>query len=168
LVLEQDLLPLLGPDQAVSAWTGPLGTSQDFRLPDGRKLEVKAIDRYADRVQINGLDQLDGGADPLQLLVVRLEDTGINAEESITAPRLVARLRARLAEAPAALQRFQVLLRFVGWDDAADTDYAAVRLQRIDRYDVDERFPRLTVANVPAAIPEATYKVVLPSLAVIP
>jgi hypothetical protein len=54
LVLERELLPGLGPDEAVSAWTGPLGTSQDFRLPDGQRLEVKALDRNADRVQING------------------------------------------------------------------------------------------------------------------
>jgi hypothetical protein len=85
LVLDRELLPILEPDEAVSAWTGPLGTSQDFRLPDGRKLEVKAVERQADRVQINGLDQLDGGNDPLQLVVVRLEDTGIDAEGAITA-----------------------------------------------------------------------------------
>jgi len=117
LVLDRELLPILGPDQAVSAWTGPLGASQDFHLPDGRKLEVKALDRQADRVQINGLDQLDGGSDPLQLIVVRLEDTGIEAEGAITAARLIARLRAQLCQAPAAQQTFEMLLRFVGWDD---------------------------------------------------
>jgi hypothetical protein len=162
LVLDRELLPVLGPDQAVSAWTGPLGASQDFHLPDGRKLEVKAIDRQADRVQINGLDQLDGASDPLQLVVVRLEDTGIEAEGAITTARLIAQLRAQLCQAPAAQQRFEVLLRFVGWDDAVDADSVAVRLERIDRYDVDEGFPRLTAWTVPAAVTEATYKIVLP------
>lgn len=162
LVLERELLPVLGPDQAVSAWTGPLGASQDFRLPDGRKLEVKAIDHHADQVQINGLDQLDSGGDPLQLFVARLENTGIDAEGAITAARLIEGLRARLSQAPAALQTFEMLLRFVGWDDAADAGSVAVRLERIDRYDVDEGFPRLTAATVPAAIAEATYKIVLP------
>ncbi len=167
LVLERELLPVLGPDQAVSAWTGPLGTSQDFRLPDGRKLEVKALDRQADRVQINGLDQLDGGSDPLQLVVVRLEDTGFEAEGAITAARLIAQLRAQLSQAPAAQQTFDMLLRFAGWDDAVDADSVAVRLERIDRYDVDEGFPRLTAATVPAAVTEATYKIVLPPPAAI-
>ena len=164
LILEGELLPLFGPDQAVSAWTGPFGASQDFRLPDGRKLEVKALDRHADRVQINGLDQLDGGGDPLQLIVVRLEDTGIDAEGAITAGRLIAQLRDRLNQAPAALQTFETLLRFVGWNDTVDTDSVAVRLERINRYDVDEGFPRLTAATVPAAVAEATYKIVIPPL----
>jgi Putative PD-(D/E)XK family member, (DUF4420) len=167
LVLERELLPVLGPDQAVSAWTGPLGTSQDFRLPDGRKLEVKTLDRNADRVQINGLTQLDGGGDPLQLVVVRLEDTGIDAEGAITAARLVEQLRGRLGQAASALQTFEMLLRFVGWDDAVDADSVVVRLERIDRYDVDEGFPRLTAATVPAAVTDATYKIVLPPPAAI-
>jgi hypothetical protein len=168
LVLERELLPLLGPDQAVSSWTGPLGTSQDFRLPDGRKLEVKALDRSADQVQINGLDQLDGGGDPLQLLIVRLEDTGLEAEGAITAYGLVEGLRDRLGESPNALQTFETLLRFLGWDDASDSQIVAVRLHRIERYEVDGGFPRLTPATVPAAVIEATYRIVLPAAPAIP
>ena len=158
LILERELLPALGPDQAVSAWTGPLGTSQDFRLPDGRKLEVKALDRHADKVLINGLDQLDGGGDPLQLVVVRLEDTGADAVGAVTAARLVEQVRARLSQTPAALQTFEILLRFAGWDDAVSVVSFAVRPERIDRYNVDDGFPRLTAATVPAAIVEATLQ----------
>jgi len=46
------------PLDAVSSWTGPLGTPQDFILPSGQRLEVKAIDRHASTVRINGLTQL--------------------------------------------------------------------------------------------------------------
>lgn len=162
IVLERELLPLLGPDQAVAAWTGPLGTSQDFRLRDGRKLEVKAVGLHADEVQINGLDQLDSGGDPLELLVVRLEDTGVDAEGATTAPRLIEELRISLNQAPNALQTFELLLRFAGWDDAIGGPSVAVRMHRIDRYEVDEGFPHLTAATVPSAIVEASYKLVLP------
>ncbi len=167
LVLEQELTSL-GPDQAIAAWIGPLGADQDFRLPNGWKLEVKAVDRLANQVQINGLEQLDGGSDPLQLVVVRLEDTGIDAEGAVTATRLIERLRSSLSSAPAALETFEMLLRFVGWDDSANTDSVVVRLERIDRYDVDVDFPRLTVTNVPPAITQATYKIALPPLSEIP
>lgn len=162
LVLEEELLPVLLPDQAISAWTGPLGASQDFHLPDGRKLEVKAVDRLSDRVHINGLDQLDSGGDPLQLIVVRLEDTGIDADKAITSGRLVSRLRARLHEAPAALQTFEVLLGFAGWIDGADTDDVVVRLERIDHHDVRGNFPRLTRGTVPDGVIETTYEILLP------
>jgi hypothetical protein len=162
LVLETQLLPELGPDRAVSAWTGPLGTSQDFRLPSGLKIEVKSIDRDANSVRINGLGQLDGGGDRLELYAVRLEDTGLDADSALTASRLIARLRGELIAAPVALQNFEILLRFVGWDDAEETDAMAVRLNRIDRYEIDAAFPRLTGATVPVGVTNAEYTIVLP------
>ena len=162
LILETSLLTALGPDEAVSAWTGPLGTDQDFRLPNGSKIEVKSIDRDAYRVMINGLGQLDGGGDPLQL--AELEETGRDAHDVITASRLVARLRTRLADAPAALRTFDTLLGFVGWNDDIDTDAVAVRMHRIDRYEVNAAFPRLTAATVPGAVLDASYTIALPPL----
>lgn len=168
LVLETQMLPTLGPDDAVLAWTGPLGTDQDFRLPTGSKIEVKALDRDADRVRINGLGQLDGGGDLLELAVVRLEDTGHDADDAITASRLIARLRERLADAPGAIQAFNALLGFVGWDDGADSGGVVVRLVRIDHYEVNAAFPRLTFATVPNGVAEASYVIVLPPLEMIP
>ena len=162
LVLEREVIPTLLPEEAVHAWTGPLGTSQDFRLPDGRKLEVKAISRLSETVQINGLEQLDGGDDPLELVVVRLTDTGIDAEGAITLTRLVQRLRTTFAAAPVALQTFEVLLEFVGWSPDADGDSVSVRLERIDHHNVDSHFPRLIRSNVPHGITAATYEILLP------
>jgi hypothetical protein len=162
LVLENRLLQRLGLDEAVSAWTGPLGMAQDFRLPSGQRIEVKAVDRDADRVLVNGLGQLDGGGDPLQLAVVRLEDTGRDAPDALTVPLLVGRLRTRLADSPSALGSFNSLLRFVGWDDANEGSQVIVRLVRIDEYEVDTTFPRLIAATVPSGVVDAVYKIVLP------
>lgn len=164
LVLENRLFQLLGPDEAVSAWTGPLGMAQDFRLPSGQKIEVKAVDRYADKVLVNGLGQLDGGGDPLQLVVVRLEDTGRDAPDALTVPLLVERLRTRLADSPAALRSFNSLLCFVGWDDTDEGNEVIVRLVRIDEHEVDATFPRLTPGTVPPGVVDASYKIVLPPL----
>jgi hypothetical protein len=164
LVLETRLLPLVGPDEAVSAWTGPLGLAQDFRMPSGQGIEVKAVDHDADRVLVNGLGQLDGGADPLQLAVVRLEDTGRDASDALTAPLLVGRLRRRLADSPSALRSFNSLLGFVGWTDDDEGTEVIVRLVRIDEHDVLGAFPRLTRATVPPGVVDATYEIVLPTL----
>jgi hypothetical protein len=162
LLVVEGSLPTLGPDEAVSSWTGPLGTDQDFRLPDGSKIEVKAIDRDAHNVMINGLGQLDGGGDPLRLVVVRLEDTGRDATDAITTSRLVARLRTRLVDAPEALRAFETMLGFAGWNDNSDTDAVAVRVHRMDQYEVSAAFPRLTTATVPTAVLDASYTIALP------
>lgn len=166
LVLENRILPQLGPDEGISAWTGPLGMEHDFRLPSGQRLEVKAVDRDADRVVVNGLDQLDGGENPLILAVVRLEETGRDAPNAVTAPLLIERLRARLVDAPAALYSFNGLLRFVGWDDANEAAQVIVRFVKIDEYEMDTGFPRLIPATVPDGVVDATYTIVLPRQAV--
>jgi hypothetical protein len=119
-------------------------------------------------VRINGLGQLDGAGDPLQLAAVRLENTGRDATDAITPSRQVARLRACLYEAPAALQAFEVLLRFVGWDDSADSDAVSVRFNRIDWHDVNDAFPRLTAATAPSGVVDASYVIVLPQPLVAP
>lgn len=162
LVLERRVLPALGPDEAIASWTGPLGTPHDFQLASGLKLEVKAVNYDADRVLINGLGQLEGGGDPLELGVVRIENTGRDAADSVTAKRQVSLIRSILADAPSALQSFNTLLHFVGWDDEVDTDTVSVRLARIDWHMVTPTFPRLTVATAPPGVVEASYVILLP------
>lgn len=160
--LEQRVLPEIGPAAAIAAWTGPLGAEQDFRLPSGRKIEVKAIDRDAVRVHINGLGQLDGGSDPLQLAIVRLEPTGREAHGAVTLELLIDRLRAQLSAAPAALSDFEASLGFAGWREGVPAGSIVVRVSRIEIYDVDGQFPRLTRRTVPPGILEAGYDITLP------
>lgn len=162
LLLETCLIPSLGPDEATAAWTGPLGTSQDFQLPTGDRIEVKAAGPNTGEVRINGLNQLDAGGDRLRLAVVRLEDTGIGAAGALTAKMLIDRLRDGLNNVPVARSRLEQLLGFLGWDDAEDTSNVVVRLHRIDWHDVAGNFPRLTFANVPQGITDASYVLALP------
>lgn len=162
LLVLRELITTIGSDRAVSAWIGPLGASQDFQLPDGRRLEVKAVDRNAETTLINGLEQLDAGNDPLELVVVRLDETGIDAADALTVSRLIAELRNALAGAPAAILTFEGLIRFVGWDDGIDTDSISVRLERIDRLPVGRDFPRLIASNVPRGVSDVVYRITLP------
>ncbi|MCW3476750.1 PD-(D/E)XK motif protein [Limobrevibacterium gyesilva] len=163
LVLDRSVMARLGPDEAVAAWTGPAGEPQDFRLPDGTRLEVKTVRRDAAVVQINGLDQLDAGNDSLLLVVVRVEKTGPEAQGAVTAPRLVTTLRDRLADTPDALAAFDAALASVGWHDDPSHDRVAVRAIAIDHHAVDRNFPRLIRGVVPSGIEDADYTVRIPA-----
>ena len=162
LVLEAELLPALTPRDAVTAWTGPHGTPQDFLLPSGRRIEVKTIGRDAGTVRVNGLGQLDANLDPLVLIVVRAEVTGASAPGAVTVPLLVSRLRARLAQDPDALVAFDAALACVGWHDHPSHDGFALRPVALDAHDVDLHFPRLTRASVPDGVEDADYSILLP------
>lgn len=162
VVLETYVLVTLPPAQAVKTWTGPLGTPQDFQMPSGDRIEVKAVRRDATTVRINGLQQLDPGQYRLVLMVARFEDTGSAAPDAITAPILVRRLQDRIGVDPEALAAFNISLAFVGWHDNPAHSALAVRLVTIDRHDVGAGFPRLIRASVPQGLEDADYTIALP------
>jgi hypothetical protein len=165
-VLESEL-NMLTPAEAISSWTGPLGTPQDFLLPSGHRIEVKAASRDARTVRIHGLNQLDPGADTLELRVVRMEETGASAEGAISAPMLVERVMQRISGDPEALAAFTTSLAFAGWHTHPRHDELTVRVVAIDRYRVGPDFPRLTPANVPPGIEDADYTIVLREVAMV-
>lgn len=162
LVLEQQVLAALPLRQAVAAWTGPRGSPQDFLLPNGTRIEVKTIGRDARTARVNGLAQLDAGADPLVLAVVRVEATGASAHDALTVPMLVMRLRDRISADPDALADFESALACAGWHDDPSHDAFRVRLIAIQAHEVGPLFPRLTAGSVPAGIEDADYTIALP------
>lgn len=164
-VLRDEVLPTLPPIEAVRAWTGPHGTPQDFQLPGGRRLEVKAVAKTADQVHINGLSQLDAGADPLTLVVVRLDPTGAGAPGAVSAQGLVASLRSLLTDEPEALAVLDASLANIGWHEHPAHDALVVRIASVDKHEVDAAFPRLTAMTVPQGIIDADYIVALPGAA---
>jgi hypothetical protein len=162
IVLETDLIPALSAVDAVTSWNGPFGAAQDFTLPTGQRIETKAVRRDAGSCRINGLDQRDPGPDPLVLAIVRLDQTGVQADGALTASRLVNRLRDRLALEPFALNEFDSRLAAAGWHEHQDHEKFAVRVVGIEHYAVDTTFPRLIRATVPDGILEADYEIALP------
>ena len=159
----ETILDLLTPAAAIGSWTGPLGTPQDFLLPSGHRVEVKAARRGARTVLIHGLRQLDPGGDTLELAVVRMEDTGSNAENAVSAPMLVERIERRIAVDPEAAAGFRASLAFAGWREHPRNADLVVRIVGIDRYPVGAGFPRLIAAAVPPGIEDADYTIALPA-----
>lgn len=163
VVLELDVLPAHRPTDAITAWNGPFGAPQDFTLPTGQRIEVKAVRSDATSCQINGLDQLDTATDPLVLTVVRLDQTGTHADGALTATALIDRLRERLMDDPPASNEFESRLAAAGWHDHPDHQNFAVLVAGVEHYPVDGAFPRLTRGLVPKGVLEAKYDITLPA-----
>lgn len=163
-VLESRLLPAMSALDAVTAWRGPFRAPQDFDLPTGELIEVKAADRDAASVGINGAAQLDGGTATLTLAVVRLQRAATGSSGSVTAPALVSRLRDTLVRDADALRIFDAGLAALGWHNHAGHDELTVRVLHIDAYAIDDTFPRLTSAVVPAGVGNLYYDALLPAV----
>lgn len=94
---------------------------------------------------------------------MRQEGVSADRDDAVTATRLVASLVARLGGEPAALAELQRRLAAAGWSEHPDHETHAVRVVGIVRHAVDESFPRLTRAMVPAGIEAVQYAVRLPA-----
>jgi len=140
---------------AIEGWFGPLNGIQDFVLGGGA-IEVKTtIAATGFPAMIGSLDQMDDSArQPLFLAAVRirLDPSGMSL------PAFIEDTRAFLREDPAAQHMLNIKLIHAGYLDAVSEHYkrtfahVSTKVLR-----VEEGFPRLTRANVPAQIIAARY-----------
>ncbi|MFD9735656.1 PD-(D/E)XK motif protein [Umezawaea sp. NPDC059074] len=164
LVLEQDLLPALGPAVAVRSWTGPTGTNQDFQLPGGA-IECKAATgRRVDSVKISSERQLDGTGTPTLVLVQAVLDerqsgSGASLRDKVDA------VREQLSD-PGARADFDSRLVRSGYLHSQKDLYASptytVREMRL--WEVEEGFPRLVESQLPEGVHDCSYTITVTRL----
>lgn len=144
---------------AVSSWTGPRQTNQDFQLP-GAAIEVKATTaRSPGTVQIASERQLDtAGATPLILVHIVLDDRQRGLGTTLNA--LADEIRARLTS-PSASQRFENLLVQAGYlPNQRDLyDHERYTLRHTDFWAVQDGFPRLIEADLPPGVGNCAYTI---------
>jgi hypothetical protein len=162
-VLEEIVLGALAPLEAVSAWTGPDPSNQDF-VHAGVALEVKTslAKRHA-RLAIANERQLDERPHRLLLLVyVRLDES---VAEGLTLPALVERCRARVRDDIAAARLLDDRLVAAGYLDVhAELYRSSWQSSTIRFFGVRDDFPRLTDANLPAGVGDIRYSIVADDL----
>ena len=162
-VLEQVVLEVLGKFETVTAWTGPDPSNQDF-VHGGVALEIKTslAKRHA-RLVIANERQLDERPHRLLLLVyVRVDES---VAEGLTLPALVERCRTRLHDDTAASRLFDDRLVAAGYLDVHAELYRSSWLVSAMRFfRVQDDFPRLTDANLPAGVGDIRYSIVADDL----
>lgn len=141
---------------AVDAWKGPVGGLQDFAIGQGA-MEVKAtVAPVGFPARIGSLMQLDDSLlRPLFLVGVRLA----LAAGGRTLPESIAAIKEALKDEQVALRLFETRLLHAGYLESAQEHY--VRRFSVDEVialRISETTPRLTRANVPAAVSDAQYE----------
>jgi len=157
VILESLLIPKFGAMPALLAWGGPYGAAQDFKIA-GTLLEVKTCQLGSWRVLISSIEQLDAGADPILLAVVRMSISSVQNEAAITLNKIVERVRCLLS-ADAAIDEFNLRLTEAGFDEQAKSGAVYYQVDEIRGYRVVDGFPRIVRAQVPGPILSASYVV---------
>ncbi len=151
------------PAVPVISWVGPVGADQDFLFAD-RAIEVKAVSPGAEKVIIASPEQLCADV-PLELDLYVLRESSPSEAGAINLPLLVSRIEQRLCDQPEALYAYRSKLIEAGY---VEHDYylsVTFTLMEIRRYDVREGFPRLVRPELPDAIADVTYSILLSSIA---
>lgn len=156
LVLETELKAGRPSHEAVIAWLGPSGGDQDFRFATSA-IEVKVTRPDSTGVSISSLDQLSADV-PIRLVVIRARPASATDPLVVTLNSMVARLEGRISSSPQALAHFRTRLLEAGYVESDGYDDFHVQFVSRTDYAVERGFPRLTRADVPAGISDATYR----------
>ena len=156
-----EVLNQFPPLAAISSWNGPLGAPQDFMLPDGKRIEVKAVRPDADSFRVNGIGQLDPGFDQMELHVIKLGSSDIGMDGTLTLPQLIKSVKERIDGEQIALNEFNSRLAAAGWYDYPKHDEFAVKVADIRRFNVVDGFPRIIAPDIPSSVHDVSYLVEL-------
>lgn len=162
LYVLRELLKRIPPHLAVEAWVGPIRGLQDFSFAPGA-IEVKTTAASGAFIaKVSNLEQLDDSViRPLYLAAVRLAQTTGGA----TLARAVADVQCVVQEHTTAAATFEMRLARAGYVHQS-ADHYVRRFEWVDvRYlAIDQRTPRLTRDNVPAAVQGARYELDLDAI----
>jgi hypothetical protein len=157
--LKHFLLGLLRPAAAVNAWTGPMGTHQDFQL-GANAFEVKATTaKQHQRLQISSERQLDAtGLEALFLIHLSLEARQGAGE---TLPEAVAAIRTACGDDSSSLADLSDRLIAAGYSDEHAANYKEVGFTEREHnvMVVSGSFPRITEAELRPGVGDVRYSV---------
>ena len=158
-------IPQAGAERAISAWTGPDRSNQDFQFPSCA-VEVKTTASSPHHeVAVSNIRQLDETHVPALLLFhVGLE---LHREAGETLVDMVESLRAMLQPSALPLSLFEEKLRDWGYLDIHASRYKACSyvVRSYDVYRVEGDFPRLIETDLPIGVGSVRYSVALAACA---
>lgn len=163
LFLEQRITSADSFLDAIQGWVGADGADQDFIYPDGW-FEIKSAGASAVSVTISSLEQLDC-EDKGELVIQRIDKAAPEKSGAFSLNDAARRISSILIGDAEALDLFRAKLSAYGYMDLLEYSEQKYFCSSTQRYLVDESFPKLTKANVPAQVSALQYELDLPSLA---
>lgn len=151
-----------GLQEIVSSWMGPEGADQDFVFSE-KWYEIKSIAVSSHSVSISSLEQLDAPL-PGELIVNLVDSTSPEDPNGITLRRKVMDIKEALASDINAQNLFEKKLLKVGYIDIPEYDKISYRCVAIKKFNVDNKFPRITRQEIPSEIESLEYKISIPAI----
>lgn len=161
-VLKDICIPKYGTSASVEGWMGPLYSDRDFTLSD-IWYEVKTVSLNKDTVIITSLDQLDI-SDEGMLIICRLERASDSEKNAVTLNSLVEEIEHIIGADQRILTIFNNRLTFCGYKKDAEASEEHYKSYGLEKYSVDDTFPRLRRSKLPKAITNGSFELSIPAI----
>ncbi|MCH3917916.1 MAG: PD-(D/E)XK motif protein [Spirochaetia bacterium] len=148
--------------KTIQGWVGPNGADQDFIFEDVW-YEIKSIDLAATSITISSLEQLDT-QNTGELVVMRIDKSAPEKMGAISLNDAVSKIDCLLSDIPEAFDLFHLKLSNYGYIDLKEYSMQKYYCSKIQRYDVNDTFPRMLRRKVPSQIESLHYELSLPAL----
>ncbi len=154
--------PRLQAADALVAWSGPLGSPQDFNFPDGSLAEVKSIHGGSRTITISSPEQLDPVDDiPLTLVTVSMEECPSSIPGSVTIPTLIEEFQASLRPNVERMEQLDRRLSALGIARTYTSLNTSFIIGSLRSYSVTGKFPRIRRHDVANGIDGLKYEISL-------
>ncbi len=160
--LKNHFMEIYDEATAINAWMGPLLGHKDFEI-DNTWYEVKSITENAVKVDISSLEQLDSENDG-HLAVIRLEQTSSVNNNAIDLNSIILSVSDTIVS-PEIREQFMNKLDNAGYTYDEEYNKYCFLYKGTEYYCVNNKFPRLTRANINQAIGNAQYTILLAAIA---
>ena len=147
----------------IQGWVGADGADQDFMYEDSWH-EVKSIGAATTSVTISSLEQLDCAREG-ELVIMRIDKAAPDKAGALSLNDAVRQISSKLTDISDALDLFHLKLSIYGYIDLQQYSEQKYYCSGLQRYSVNDTFPRLTRRNVPIQVGSLHYELSLPSLA---
>ena len=160
-VLERELIPAIGPRDAVRTWTGPEGAPKDFQV-GCIGIEAKTRSPHVPTVWISSAEQLEiAGATRLFLHVTEVSRSPGNSA-AVTITDVASRVRHTIAALDMSTAIwFEDRLYAAGFDWDDDYSDNPLLIGDVSLFEVLEGFPRITPQVYPPGVEDVQYAVTL-------
>lgn len=148
-------------EKAITSWIGPDDSHKDIEIDD-TWYEIKTRYQSSKSVTISSIEQLDSNVDG-HLCIVELEETNRYVSGYLTLNELVEQITSMILD-DKLKQEFIKKIEKSGYTYFDEYDNYIYYCKNIDRYLVNDKFPRLKKENLPKEIFTASYELLIPNL----
>lgn len=148
-------------EKSIIAWMGPVSSHKDFEIDD-TWFEIKTCYQSSKSVTISSIEQLDSNIDGY-LCTIELENTNKYVNGHLTLNNLVNQIYDMILDENIR-QEFMNKVTEVGYSYFEEYDNYIYYCKKINKYLVNESFPRLRKENLPKEIATASYELLIPNL----